>query len=121
MTVSGETLAAAASFLALKPIAALAIRHWTGSNLEPHCALAAGAVYQRRNPHGDTARTQYVEDQKTPVRAQHLSKISLSGLRTVERSKDLRLPNRNLMSDVSGRCRAATTPVSGFHDRRAGS
>jgi hypothetical protein len=77
MTVSGETFAAAANLLALKPIAALAIRHCTGSTSEPLHTLATGAVQEGDDPNDETTRTNHVEDQKTPIPAQHLSKIGL--------------------------------------------
>jgi hypothetical protein len=76
MTVSGDTFAAAANFLALKPIAALAIRHCTGSNSEPLHALATGVVQERDNPNDETARANHVEDQQTPAPAEHLFCIS---------------------------------------------
>ena len=60
MTVSGDTFAAVANFLALKPIAALAIRHCTGSNSEPFHAPATRAVQERHSPNGETPRAQYV-------------------------------------------------------------
>jgi hypothetical protein len=84
MTVSGETFAAAANFLALKPIAALAIRHCTGSTSEPFHMLATGAVQEGDDPNDETTRTNHVEDQQTPIRSQHLSKISLQGLKRAE-------------------------------------
>jgi hypothetical protein len=71
MTVSGDTFAAAASFRTLKPIAALAIRHCTGSNSGPsHVSLTASPVQQSNQPNGETARADDIEDQ------QHLSLIS---------------------------------------------
>jgi hypothetical protein len=75
MTVSGDTFAAAANFLALKPIAALAIRHCTGSNSEPFRAPASRAVQEGDNPNDKTTCANNVEDQQTRV-PKHLSYIS---------------------------------------------
>ena len=78
ITVSGDTFAAAASFRTLKPIAALAIRHCTGSNSEPsHVSLSASPVQQSDQPDGETACADNVEDQQIPITVQHLSLIGL--------------------------------------------
>ena len=45
-TVSGDTFAAAANFLTLKPMAALAIRHCTGSTIQNLLCSVADAVPQ---------------------------------------------------------------------------
>jgi hypothetical protein len=63
-TVSGDTLAAAANFLALKPMAALAIRHCTGSTWsEPLFSVPGAAVPQRDYSGDENASTDHVEDQ----------------------------------------------------------
>jgi hypothetical protein len=75
-TVSGDTFAAAASFRTLKPIAALAIRHCTGSNSEPsRVSLSASPVQQSDQPDSETACADNVEDQQIPITVQHLSLI----------------------------------------------
>jgi hypothetical protein len=69
MTVSGATFAAAANFLVLNPIAALAMRHCTGSISKPlHIPLAAsGAMQQCDQSEDETACSDNVEDQQTPI------------------------------------------------------
>jgi hypothetical protein len=62
-TVSGDTLAAAANFLALKPIAALAIRHWTGSTLlDPLLSVPGPMVPQCDRGTNKSATAYYIED-----------------------------------------------------------
>ena len=67
--VSGDTFAAAANFLTLKPIAALAIRHCTGSTFSQplHAAWSGSAVPQRDDyRRGKSASANQIEDQQTP-------------------------------------------------------
>ena len=60
---SGDTLAAAANFLALRPIAALAMRHWTGSTRsEPLVSVPGAAVPQRDCRRDESARADHIED-----------------------------------------------------------
>ena len=82
MTVSGATFAAAANFLTLKPMAALAIRHCTGSNSEPfHVSLAGSAVQQSNHSDDESTCTDHVEDQQTPIPAQHDPFYTLLGFK----------------------------------------
>jgi hypothetical protein len=63
-TVSGDTFAAAANFLTLKPMAALAIRHCIGSTCsEPLFSLPGSAVAQRDCRGDERASADHVEDQ----------------------------------------------------------
>jgi hypothetical protein len=67
-TVSGDTFAAAANFLTLKPIAALAIRHCTGSKSEPfHVPLPASAVQHGDHSDAESTCADGVEDQQAPI------------------------------------------------------
>ena len=63
-TVSGETFASAANFLALKPMAALAIRHCTGSTWsEPLFSVPSAAVPQHDCSGDQSASANNVENQ----------------------------------------------------------
>jgi hypothetical protein len=63
-TVSGDTLAAAANFLALKPMAALAMRHCTGSTCSEPLFSVPGSVMPHRDCSGDeSASADHLEDQ----------------------------------------------------------
>jgi hypothetical protein len=70
MTVSGETFAAAANFLTLKPMAALAIRHCTGSTFSRplYVALSSSVVPQRDDHRGrESTSTDHIQDQQSPI------------------------------------------------------
>jgi hypothetical protein len=64
ITVSGDTFAAAANFLALRPMAALAIRHCTGSTCSgPLFSVPAAAVPQRDCSNYESDCADHVEDE----------------------------------------------------------
>ena len=71
ITVSGETFAAAANFLALRPMAALAIRHCTGNTSEPLHSRLGSAVPQRDDTKDQSASAYDLEDKQSPSTAHH--------------------------------------------------
>lgn len=87
ITVSGETFAAAANFLALRPMAALAMRHCTGSTSEPLHSLLGSAVPQRDYTEDESAAAYEVENEQSPSTAKHTPLNTPLGLKRAERAR----------------------------------